>query len=171
MRGRTVTSIMNRSFAEHMGVHWPKHIAQLVDGKPVTFAELLDRKREWQAERLRRKLFNWNAQETRAAYLWTFYQPGLFGFAYMGWWAYIRTLNNSYKISPRDIGRPFALSVMSQFPCGVLPLPENFRQWAEAFGQTYSRPGRFEKQGLVLGWIHLHRGDPEQFVPVRELCI
>lgn len=164
-----MTSIMNRSFAEHIGVVWPKHIAQIVDGKPVTFAELLDRKRERQGERLTRKLFDWNGEETRAAYLWTFYQPGLFGFVYMGWWAYIRTLNDSYQISVRDIGCDFALSVMAQFPCGVIPIRENFRQWAEAFGGTYARPGRFKQQGLVLGWIHLKRGYPERFRPLNRL--
>jgi hypothetical protein len=105
----------------------------------------------------------------RVAFLWTFYQPGLFGFAYMGWWAYIRTLHQDWKLdkpSEWETRGNFTLGLMQQFPLGLLPLPENFDRWMEEFGKEYARPGRFKKQGLMLGWVECgSNGWPERFTP------
>src|ERR1043166_9238042 len=158
-QGRTMSSIMNRSFADRMGFNWPKHIACVVSNHRlyktyVTFDQLLEERKQKQRRHLA-ELLAVNPKR-QAAFLWTFYQPGLFGFAYMGWWAYIRTLNKDWKLDePREweLHGNFTLDLMRQFPCGLLPLPENFELWKEAFGETYSRPGRFEKQGLALGWV------------------
>lgn len=73
---------MHRSFAEHMGVKWPKDWAMKIDGVPVTWTEIHAKRTAWQQERLRRKR-DWFTTERRAAYVWVFYQPGLFGFAYI----------------------------------------------------------------------------------------
>ena len=71
------------------GSFLPRGVKFCINGEMVTYAQLKSERVERQREHLREV----EAIETpirRAAYLWTFYQPGLFGFAYMGWWAYLR---------------------------------------------------------------------------------
>jgi len=124
----------------------------------VTYAQL-------KAERIKRQREHLRQVETvetpvrRAAYLWTFYQPGLFGFAYMGWWAYLRILGqrDDHKLRWDIVGSEdqLALRCMELFPCGVLPMRENFDLWKEEFGREYRRPGRFKDQGLVPIWVTL----------------
>jgi hypothetical protein len=168
-----VNYIMHRSFAETMGVKWPKEIAFVENGKPVTYAQLLTERKKRQAEHLSRVL---DIQPPRriAAYVWVFLCPGIGGFAFYGYWLYIRALGKDWWIDGRswfresEHGRNFTLDLMGQFPCGLLPIFENFDRWKEAFAKTYSRPGRFKKQGLVLGWVELgSNGWPVSFTPAQ----
>lgn len=136
--------------------NWPKGVAYFISGyggmEAVTYTQLKAARVEKQRKHF--EVMMQPAGYRHAAYLWTFYQPGLFGFAYMGWWAYLWTIKDSWQLSVRDcLSIPLALQVMRQLPCGVLPIPENFEQWKEAFGKTYCRPGRFKRQGLVPGWV------------------
>ncbi len=163
-----MTTIIMRSFAERMGVHWPQEIALLEDGKPVTWADIHKARTKHQNKRLWWKR-EYGVNQKRAAYIWVFYQPGLFGFAYAGWHLYIRTLNNSWWIRHNHYDDTLMLDIMRRFPCGIIPVRENFNQWKEAFAKTYSRPGRFKKQGLVLGWVEFaSNGWPETFTPCQS---
>jgi hypothetical protein len=123
----------------------------------ITYAQLKAEQVKRQAEHLRRIL----AIETpcrRAAYLWTFYQPGLFGFAYAGWWVYLRIIGMEDVQLRWDIigGQDVLLQqCMETFPCGVFPVRENFDLWKEAFGSQYRHPGRFKNQGLAQVWVIL----------------
>lgn len=138
----------------------PRGVKCCINGEMVTYAQL-------KAERVKRQrehLHQVTTVETpvrRAAYLWTFYQPGLFGFASMGWWAYLRILGqrDDHKLRWEDfVGDEdqLALHCMQLFPCGVFPARENFDLWKEAFGSQYRRPGRFKYQGLAPIWVTLH---------------
>ena len=145
--------IMHRSFADFMGFNWPKEIAFVENGKRVTWAQLKAERVERQRKHLR------EVEATRcpvrhAAYVWVFYQPGIFGFAFMGWWLYVRTATQSWGFSFRSFENGITtLDIMRQFPCGVLPATENFEQWKMAFAKEHWRPGRFKKQGLLPVWI------------------
>ena len=149
--------IMMRSFADRFGRKWPREWAMIVDHKPVTWADI-HRKR---AERDKRNIARKREPRTQrhAAYIWVFYQPGLFGFAYMGWWLYIRTVNESYAVDFRGLNSDLALKIMRLVPCGILPAIENFEQWKEAFATEYHRPGRFKQQGLLAGWATVQDGN------------
>lgn len=144
---------MNRSFADHMGWRWPKDLACIVNGERITWAQLKAAKIERQKERLRRILEVPHAVR-QAAYIWVFYQPGLFGFAYQGYWLAIRTLNHTWTFNFRDhMNGLQPIDIMKMIPCGVLPLEENFEKWKEAFVKKYCRPGRFKRQGMIPGWV------------------
>jgi hypothetical protein len=153
-----------------MGFHWPKEIACIINGERVTYAELKKAKSERQRRRLQSILENVESVR-HAAYVWVFYQPGLFGFAYQGYWLAIRTLKHCWTFEFRHEptgDRVKTIDVMAMFPCGCLPLVENFEKWKERFVKRYRRPGRFSKQGLVAVWIEC---DYEGGWPVRiEPC-
>jgi hypothetical protein len=146
--------------------NWPKGVKCYISNghgklEAITYAQL-------KAERIEKQRKHLAALDEipvtrQAGYVWTFYQPGLFGFAYQGWWAYIRTAYESWQLGVRGVNEDVTLDVMRMFPCGVLPIKENYRQWMETFGETYSRPGRFKQQGLAMVWVEFVRGYPRKF--------
>ena len=146
---------MHRSFADFMGLKWPKELACIVNGDRITWAQL-------KAERVKRQrarmcsIDRMNINPIRhAAYVWVFYQPGLFGFAYQGYWLAIRTLNHTWTLGFKggcSIGIGI-VDIMKMFPCGFLPLIENYEKWKKEFIRQYYRPGRFKKQGMVPVWV------------------
>lgn len=146
----TMTSIMTRSFAEHMGWNWPPEIASIVNGDPVTFSELKTARIERQKRHMD-LIMDSEIPLRRAAHIWTFYVPGPF---YGGWHLYIRTIKDRWWIRDR-YSDDWALieRIMKQFPCGLLPIPENFYEWKKAFSKMYRRGHRKRKQGMVAVWV------------------
>jgi hypothetical protein len=140
------------------GSFLPYGVKCCINGEMITYAELKIERIKRQAEHLRR-ILTVERPIRRAGYLWTFYQPGLFGFAYMGWWAYLRILGqrDDHQLRWDIVGSEdqLALRCMELFPCGVFPVRENFDLWKEAFGLSYRRPGRFKDQGLAPIWVTL----------------
>jgi hypothetical protein len=156
--------VMNRSFAEHMGFQWPKDIACIIDGEPITFAQLKAEKISRQRLRLQR-IRGSDVPTRQAAYVWTFEVE--VDFPYGGWHLYIRSLRNSWWLHWED---DLAQNIMQMFPCGLAPIRENFYSWKIAFGKSMSRPGRFRNQGLLIGWIEFDGWGtrPSRFIPARE---
>ncbi len=78
--------------------------------------------------------------------------------------AYIRTLKDKWGLRENNV---LTLQLMEQFPCGMLPLRENFYAWLKVFGETYSRNRNGRKQGVVSGWVEVDRYGhrPERFYP------
>lgn len=144
-------SIMYRSFADNQGFNWPPEIAYTVNGKPVTYAEVKAQKVAEQKKRLEFILDNeYGVIKRKAAQVWVFKVAGPF---YSGWHLYLRTLKDRWGIKKTD---EIALKIMTLFPCGFLPLRENFEQWKIAFAKTYARPTKiWPKQGLVNVWVDL----------------
>jgi hypothetical protein len=105
----------------------------------------------------------------RAALIWTFFVPGTI---YGGWHLYLRTITRSNWIRPSyrfATGDKLEIEIMTMFPCGLLPIPENICRWKEAFAHTYPcRTKRGGKpQGVVFGWADCTMGDatPRNFIP------
>lgn len=142
---------------DRTGSFLPRGVSHCINGEMVTYAQLKAERVKRQQAHLGRVLsIDWPVR--RAAYLWTFYQPGLFGFAYAGWWAYLRIMGQEDVQLRWDIigGQDVLLQqCMEAFPCGVFPIRENFGLWKEAFGSQYRRPGRFKDQGLTPVWVTL----------------
>ena len=142
------------------GSFLPRGVKFVINGEPVTYAQL---KAERKAERIKRQrehlrqILISDSPVRRAAFLWCFYQPGLFGFAYAGWWAYLRICGEreDHQLRWDIVGAEDKLvqRCMELFPCGVLPIRENFETWKEEFGRQYRNPGRFKDQGLVPIWV------------------
>ena len=159
-----MTSVMTRSFADSMGFNWPPEWASLVDGKPVTFAELKAARIERQKAHMD-LITDDGIPLRRAAHIWTFFVPG---WIYGGWHLYIRTIKNDWWIKNRYSGDWELIErIMKQFPCGLLPLPENFGAWKSAFAKEYRRVSpRRRKQGMVACWVDVdacgNRPIPEQ---------
>ena len=142
------------------GSFLPKGVAYAInDGRNglrfVTYADLLKARIERQAAHLRTIL---DSPRTRwAGFVWTFWTPGLWGFAYRGWWAYIRTIEGDTALNFRGLDTGLIQQAMAMFPCGILPVPQNLDLWMEAFAKEHSHPGRFKKQGLAPVWINVDR--------------
>lgn len=145
--------------------NWPKDLAYVIcsGGPPqrVTWADLKAARIARQKSHLERVLCV-DPPQRQAAYLWSFFVSG---FIYGGWHLYIRTLTESYWIS-RNFGSSrycrdseMILEIMAAFPCGLLPLPENFNKWLKAFSYEYAtsrkRGGKF--QGIIYGWAVFDR--------------
>jgi len=146
---------MNRSAAEYWGLNWPKDIAVMEPsgrGGPcyVTWAEILERRRKWQAERLARKR-TVPEPRVRPCYVWVFHNPS---WLYQGWWCYVVTLRDRIAVNFRTFHSQLAMSLMAEIPVGVVPDRTNFRSWMEAFADQYPRRTTHHRQaGTVLGWI------------------
>jgi len=130
-------------------IDWTK-TAYIVNGQPISYAEL---KANRIAKQKRRQslILDDDIPLRRAAHIWTFYVRGPF---YGGWHLYIRTLKDQWWIRGKD-GDDWVLidQIMQQFPCGLLPIRENFYAWKKAFAKRYRRGHRRRKQGMVAIWI------------------
>ena len=152
-------SMMERM--QRTGSFLPKGVAYAIsEGRNglrfVTHADLLQARKARQAYHLEQLLAI--PRTRRAGFVWTFWTPGLGGFAYRGWWAYLRTLDGDEPLNFRGLNETLIRQAMGIFPCGVLPFPENLNQWMEAFATEHNRPGRFKKQGLAPVWIERLNG-------------
>jgi hypothetical protein len=157
--------IMKRSFAEFMGVTWPRDVACIINGERITYSQIRKARIERQAQQLAQiQRRNSDGPIRKPAHLWVFFNPGVL---YGGWHLYLRTSKHSWWLRrPEGI----ALDIMSEFPCGVLPLPENFYQWKKSFAATYAADKNGRKQGIVLGWVDCERegGNPTRFLAKTE---
>lgn len=159
-----MSSLMMRSFADAWGLKWPADVAYVIDGKRVTYAEVRKARKGRQAEHLARVLRR-DGPCRRPAHLWVFFVPGMI---YGGWHLYLRTHKDSWWLKrPEGI----ALDLMAAFPCGILPIAENFHAWKEAFGASYRSDVGNRKQAIIRGWVECDRdgGRPLRFDP-RNPC-
>lgn len=137
----------------------PADVVCVIDGNPITKADVLQAKRERQGRQLAAKRRDYDPL-IKPCFVHVFWTNGLgeAGF-YRGWWLYINTLHASWNIGPnRD--SEIALKAMRLFPCGYLPMIENFNPWKEAFADMYHRPTlkRPDKQGMAIAWAKVSAG-------------
>lgn len=155
-------SIMKRSFADAMGFKWPKDIACVVNGKPVTWAQVHEARRKRQAERLERIRL---AEEPIVvpAYVWTFFNKQFI--AYYGWYCYVVTRNrqsfggptSTIAVNFRGFNTELALSIMQAVPMGLLPSVENFERWMQLLAKRHPRKkprGDPRRAGSIVGWLY-----------------
>lgn len=133
----------------------------------VTWDEIMERRRLRQAEIMERRLRP--AEPTvLPCYVWTFF---ISGFPFGGWHCYIVTRRfgdislSFYRRRPSHY-MEVAEQVMRAFPCGLLPLAENFETWMAAFAKRYPRSRNWpggkvlhhgehdpRMAGLAYGWL------------------
>ena len=143
--------LMERSFAEAMGVIWPRDQAAVVNGRPVTWAEVHAARRKWQAEALRRKR---DEQTPRIvpALVWAFFSPHWLSH---GWWCYVVTRRESIAVNFRGFATELAASIMRSIPLGTFPQEDFFEDWMVEFAKRYPRkktPSDRRKAGVKIGW-------------------
>jgi hypothetical protein len=117
-----------------MGLNWPKEWAYKVDGKPITWKEVLEQRRNEQRLRLERI--------RRIDY----------GFIYAGWWCYIVTRKDHLQVDKKS---PLAVNLMSEIPLGILPDAMFFKNWMKELAERYPRhhPKDPRRAGSFVGWF------------------
>lgn len=92
----------------------------------------------------------------KPAFIWVFYNdPKIFPF-YTGWYIYLKTTDNDYALNfTKGIGTGYKGEemihrIMHRYPCGVIPVPENFERWADAFEKTYHRESKKKIRNALL---------------------
>jgi len=125
--------------------HCPPDVVGVLNGQPLTRADIRAARQRYQKRRLAWKQHSW-LDITVPAFIWTFYVP-CFPFG-PGWWVYIRTRRGEWG---KHLDPKFIVQAMSLYPCGFLPIMENYSLWARAFAETYPRiTGRPGPQGMAL---------------------
>lgn len=128
---------------------------------PVTFKALADKrlseKKEDSLNNLNNKL---RGEKLVAGFVWVFEVPGFF---FGGSWLYIKTLSHDYGISfgRGEYNKELIVKSMELFPCGIIPIYENFEVWMKAFAKQYKHVGfkRKKNQGIAKCWCKIDESD------------
>ena len=112
-------------------------------------------------ERMQHQLWwkrDYGTTEIRALYVWVFWCPGAFGFAFRGLWTYLVGIGRKYNgggIKGNVVGRLLD-EVISLFPLVDKPLFPDWRyynQWQEEFIKKY--PTRKKRSGKAPIWAEV----------------
>ena len=150
----STTKKQRRQLEEHANSllrNYPPDTAYVVNGQPVTAKDITNYHHEEQRTKLRNILAN-TKDIIKPALIWTFYNDS---FIYGGWWLYVRTLKRLWKIDPDYYGEEkIALKIMSLYPCGLLPILEDFYEWKKQFAKSFPvvNKKRPENQGMKTAW-------------------
>lgn len=126
--------------------------------KPITWEEVLNERREKQKahlEWIREK----DVVEFKPCFVFTFLNKSNWFFD--GWWLYVMTLKRNFPIGFKGQNKQLILPIIKLFPCGFLPLEENFDDWAKEFARIYHRSTRERKKniGMIAAWAKIDNGD------------
>ena len=128
--------------------NYPADVVAILNGKPITKGMLLDVKRDRQRRRLA-TILKPVEPLVYPAFIWTFHNDS---WLYSGWWLYVKTAYRSWQISVGRRHGQFILPIMRLYPCGLLPIAENFSIWKQTFARVYVRKThtRHLNQGMAL---------------------
>ena len=125
--------------------------------RTITKSDILRNKRERQQRDIERKRLCFDPI-VKPCLIWTFYNDTPF---YGGWWLYIRALKREWGVNFRgyvahDRDR-LITNIMRLYPCGLLPIMENFGLWMSAFAEAYHHPtaDRPNRQGMATAWAKI----------------
>ena len=113
--------MMTRSAAEFWSKQlnqpftWGKDISHYVNGRYVTYTELLELRKKRQAEHLK-QVTEPEPPARRAAQIWVFHVSGFF---YGGWHLYLRVIGKDEWL--KNHNSLLVMSIIRAFPCGFLP--------------------------------------------------
>lgn len=149
-----MSTIMTRGGAKSWwGKDLPKNVIHLYrnysfgDWKAYTWEEEFAKRK---ARQEREVYWKRVSSKTVPCFVWIFHNNTFF---FSGWWIYIKTLKHDYGINFRhERDEKNIQMAMAMFPCGVLPVVENFDRWAERFAKQYPHVGfkRKKNQGLRI---------------------
>ena len=117
----------------------PPDVSCLVDGKPVTWAEVIEKRRIRQRQILRNKR---RSSEWRLVRVTVWYNAA---WLYGGWHAYIEGVSFARRWVRNEADEAMLMS--------LFPLADNFRDWKPAFAERYQRGTCGGKpRGSVFCW-------------------
>jgi|TARA_Y100000034_G_scaffold19171_1_gene21460 hypothetical protein len=145
--------MMPRSAAIHWGHKWPSDVAVKVNGKFVTWQEVHDKRRQRQAETIRR-IRQPEPPKVIPCYIWTFYNDTVI---YGGWYCYLCTLRDGSDFSGK-FGVEWsdqAAQLMQAVNVGLFPIEANWEAWMTEIANFYPRnhPTDRRRAGSVVGWF------------------
>jgi hypothetical protein len=120
----------------------------------ITWTEVIERRRKWQAERLARIMTS-SEPEVVPCYVWTFFNRQ--DIPYHGWYCYVVSRYFDIGVNFRGFRSELAESIMTAIPLGMLPMAECFEGWMKAFAERHPRAKHKHdprKAGSLCGWIH-----------------
>ncbi len=133
--------------------------------RDLTWDEVMQRRRERQAEQLERIRGRNSKPTVLPCYVWTFFNRQ--DFPFHGWYCYVvtREFGDVAVRGKHGDNEPLRESIMTEIPCGLLPMAENFEAWMAAFARkhprrqpAFSRGHRDpRKSGCHLGWLNDER--------------
>lgn len=150
--------VMRRSFAEQMGIAWPADAAMKVGGlrgvRFVTWSEVLDQRRQRQAERLA-TIREAPEPEVVPCFIWTFFIPG---WLYSGWHCYLISRHFEIGVAP-EANRELTENLIRAVPMGQRPLFDEFELWMAELANRHPRkhPRDPRRAGSVIGWLEHRR--------------
>jgi len=133
--------------------------------RDVTWDEVMQQRRERQAERLAR-LREPVEPDVLPCYVWTFYNVQ--DIPYGGWHCYLITREHGDLAARGKYGTAawLAENLMTEIQLGILPMVENFTTWMAMFAKKYPRARRWpdgkvfhhgqrdpRKAGVLHGWL------------------
>lgn len=158
-----MAAIIYRSFAEHMGIQWPKDVAYLSslgrggELEKVTWAEVMAARRARQKKRLE-YIRRPSEAVVVPCYVWAFFNRQ--DIPYHGWYCYVEARGFDIAVNFRGFEGELAESIMRAMPLGLLPMKENFYKWMERFARECPRarhPKDRRKAGTKVGWLRGRR--------------
>ncbi len=126
--------------------HYPPDVICIINGQALTKSDILDAKRTRQARELKNKLRSYD-NIIKPCFVWTFNNGPII--PYGGWWLYVRTLRHSWWVSRLYNSKEITFKIRTLFPCGMLPIRQNYQSWMREFARCYPRVT--EKQPLDQG--------------------
>lgn len=121
-------------------VQFPPDVVMIVNGRHITKSDILAQKKTRQARRL---AFIRSRTEPiiKPCFIWTFCNEYSHSWIYAGWWLYIRTHQGDFRMGVKGVSdREMTLKVMHLYPCGLLPILENYDVWKQTFAERYPKP-------------------------------
>lgn len=134
--------------------NYPDDVVCIINGLAITKSDVLSGKRELQRRELAAKRRNCEPV-SKPCFVETFYVPGFFK---RGWHLYVVSLKRSWGITPQrqeawgitpQRQEVLVLKIMQMFPCGYLPVIENFHRWKATFADHYPAE-RTDRHGRVI---------------------
>lgn len=163
-------TIMDRSATKRWwGFVAPKEVSHYIKTinsngwKAVTWKEIFIERTKKQNEKIIRKRLH---EKTLPCYLWVFNNEQ--HFTYGGWWIYLVIKNKDFAINFRNsqLENKILPQAMKLFPCGVVPLNENFEKWCESFCKNFPKKSKKRKnEGAKICYVQLNKyGEPEKLI-------
>ena len=148
--------------------NWPDDVIALVNGVPITKADVRAAKRERHARNLARKR---NPVEPvwRPAFITVFDNGPIF--PYGGKWTGIQTHKHYWTVERQGDQERLRLRllIMRAFPLGYLPTLAFYALWQEAFMRQYHHPVAYRptRHGRVVAWALVRGHDILELRAVR----
>lgn len=135
---------------------YPPDVCYVVNGIPITRADILRGKQQRQARLLDRKRRP-SESVVKPGLVWVFDNGPII--PYGGTWLYVRTLKKEWRIEDNQT----RLQIMATYPCGLLTMIENYDLWKSRFIKFYNRPDCRRPQGLAVCRVQInYRGELER---------